>query len=102
METGSYLLAGVASIWLNLKGVSELGMDWARFKVIFNEKYVPRELQNAKCVEFEQLKQMGKTIVDYEEALINLEEYAPHLIAMDKMRARRFEYRLKYEIKRVI
>ena len=77
-------------------------MEWAQFKVIFKEKYVPKALQNAKCVEFEQLKQMGKTFVEYEEAFTNLAEYAPHLVTTDEMRERRFEDGLKYKIKRVI
>ncbi|GFZ01211.1 hypothetical protein Acr_14g0008460 [Actinidia rufa] len=37
VEIGSYLLAGEASRWWNLKGVREPGIDWARFKVIFRE-----------------------------------------------------------------
>ncbi|XP_057465698.1 uncharacterized protein LOC130755313 [Actinidia eriantha] len=102
VEIGSYLLAGLVSRWWNLKGVRKLGMDWARFKVIFREKYVPKALQNAKCAEFEQLKQMEKTIAEYEEAFISLVEYAPHLVATDEMRAQRFEDGLRYEIKRVI
>ena len=53
VEIGSYLLVGTASIGWNLKGVREPGMDWAQFKVIFKEKYVPRALQNAKSAEFE-------------------------------------------------
>ncbi|GFY85513.1 hypothetical protein Acr_04g0002510 [Actinidia rufa] len=77
-------------------------MDWARFKVILREKYVPRALQNAKCAEFEHLKQTGKPIAEYEAAFTNLAEYAPHLVATDEMRARRFEDGLRYEIKRVI
>ncbi|GFS30298.1 hypothetical protein Acr_00g0011230 [Actinidia rufa] len=66
------------------------------------EKYVPRALQNAKCAEFEHLKQTGKPIAEYEAAFTNLAEYAPHLVATDEMRARRFEDGLRYEIKRVI
>ncbi|GFY95397.1 hypothetical protein Acr_10g0007820 [Actinidia rufa] len=100
VEIGSYLLTGAASRWWNLKGVREPSMNWARFKVIFREKYVPRALQNAKCVEFEHLKQTGKPIAKYEAAFTNLAEYAPHLVATDEMRARRFEDGLRYEIKR--
>ncbi|GFY92472.1 hypothetical protein Acr_08g0008680 [Actinidia rufa] len=74
VEIGSYLLAGEASRWWNLKGVREPGMDWARFKVIFREKFVPRAVQNAKCSEFEHLKQMGTTIADYEGSFTNLAE----------------------------
>ncbi|GFZ00174.1 hypothetical protein Acr_13g0015730 [Actinidia rufa] len=88
VEIGSYLLAGEASRWWNLKGVREPGMDWARFKVIFREKFVPR-------AEFEHLKQLGTTIADYEGSFTNLAEYAPHLVATDEMRARRFEDGMK-------
>ena len=56
MEISSYLLVGETSRWWNLKGLRELEMNWARFKVISKEKYVPRAWQNVKCVEFEQLK----------------------------------------------
>ncbi|GFY85818.1 hypothetical protein Acr_04g0005560 [Actinidia rufa] len=102
VEIGSYLLTGAASRWWNLKGIREPSMNWARFKVIFREKYVPRALQNAKCAEFEHLKQTGKPIAEYEAAFTNLAEYVPHLVATDEMRARRFEDGLRYEIKRVI
>ncbi|XP_057511765.1 uncharacterized protein LOC130793917 [Actinidia eriantha] len=98
----NFRLLRCASRWWNLKGVREPGMNWARFKVIFREKYVPRALQNAKCAEFQQLKQTGKPIAEYEAAVTNLAEYALHLIATDEMRARRFEDGLRYEIKMVI
>ncbi|XP_057502725.1 uncharacterized protein LOC130786446 [Actinidia eriantha] len=81
VEIGSYMLTGVAGRW---------------------EKNVPRALQNVKCAEFEQLKQTGKSIAEDEAAFTNLAEYAPHLVATDEMRARRFEDGLRYEIKRVI
>ncbi|GFY97647.1 hypothetical protein Acr_12g0001880 [Actinidia rufa] len=93
---------GEANRWWNLKGVREPMMNWARFKVIFREKFVPRAVQNAKSAEFERLKQMGTTIAEYEASFTNLAEYAPHLVATDEMRARRFEDGLRHEIKRVI
>ncbi|XP_057468155.1 uncharacterized protein LOC130757418 [Actinidia eriantha] len=102
VEIGSYLLTGEASRWWNLKGVREPMMDWARFKVIFREKFVPRAVQNAKSAEFERLKQMGSTIAEYEASFTNLAEYAPHLVATDEMRARRFEDGPRHEIKRAI
>ncbi|GFY93688.1 hypothetical protein Acr_09g0001340 [Actinidia rufa] len=102
VEIGSYLLVGEASRWWNLKGVRKPRMDWARFKVIFREKFVPRAVQNAKCSEFEHLKQLRTTIADYERSFTNLAEYAPHLVATDEMRPRRFEDGLRHEIKRVI
>ena len=85
LEIGSYLLTGEADCWWNLKGVRGSGRNWARFKVIFKEKYMPRALQNAKCVEFERLKQTGgMTIAEYEATFTNLSEYAPHLLPQMK------------------
>ncbi|GFY85994.1 hypothetical protein Acr_04g0007320 [Actinidia rufa] len=48
------------------------------------------------------VREPGKPIAEYEAAFTNLAEYAPHLVATDEMRARRFEDELRYEIKRVI
>ena len=45
---------------------------------------------------------MGATVAEYEASFTNLSEYAPHLVATDEMRARRFEDGLRYEIKRAI
>ncbi|XP_057492462.1 uncharacterized protein LOC130778074 [Actinidia eriantha] len=71
-------------------------------KVEIGEKFVPRAVQNAKCSEFEHLKQLGTTVADYEGSFTNLAEYAPHLVATDEMRARRFEDGLRHEIRRAI
>ncbi|GFZ10848.1 hypothetical protein Acr_22g0002460 [Actinidia rufa] len=45
---------------------------------------------------------MGKTVAEYKEAFTNLAEYAPHLVSMDQIKARRFENGLDYEMKRVM
>ncbi|GFS43608.1 hypothetical protein Acr_00g0086060 [Actinidia rufa] len=45
---------------------------------------------------------LGTTIADYEGSFTNPSEYAPHLVATNEMRARRFEDGLRHEIKRVI
>ncbi|GFZ15650.1 hypothetical protein Acr_25g0000590 [Actinidia rufa] len=76
VEIGSYLLTGATSRWWNLKGVREPSMNWARFK--------------------------GSLLQNTRQHSQNLAEYAPHLVATDEMRARRFEDGLRYEIKRVI
>ena len=61
-------------------------------------------LQNAKCIEFERLRQVEMTIMEYEASFTNLVEYnasftylvkyALHLDATDEMRAWSFEDRL--------
>ena len=40
--------------------------------------------------------------MEYEAAVTNLVEYAPHLVTIDKMRVRRFKDGLRYEIKKII
>ena len=42
------------------------------------------------------------TAVDYEGSFTNLAKCAPHLVAIDEIRARRFEDRLRHEIRRAI
>ena len=44
---------------------------------------------------------MGMIIAEYEVVFTNLIEYASHLVSTNEMRARRFEYGLKSEIKMV-
>ena len=56
VEIGSYLLVGEANRWWNLKSIVEPDMDWDRFLEIFREKFMPRAMQNAKRMEFENLK----------------------------------------------
>ncbi|GFY85602.1 hypothetical protein Acr_04g0003400 [Actinidia rufa] len=75
VEIGSYLLAGPASRWWNLKGASR----WWNLKGV----------------------RWGRLLQSTKEAFTNLTEYAPHLVTTDEMRARRFEDGLRYEIKRV-
>ena len=43
---------------------------------------------------------MGTTVADYEGSFTSLAEYAPHVVAIDEIRARRFEVGLRYEIRR--
>ena len=45
---------------------------------------------------------MGTTVVEYEASFTNLVEYAPHLVAIDEMRAHRFKDGQRHEIKRAI
>ena len=92
VEIGSYLLVGEANRWWNLKSLAEPDMDWERFLEIFREKFMPRAMQNAKRMEFENLKQRGlTTVAEYEADFTNLAVYAPYLVANDEMKARKFE-----------
>ena len=64
---------------------------------------MPRAMQNAKRMEFENLKQRGlTTVADYQTDFTNLAVYAPYLVANDEMKARKFEEGLKHEIRKIV
>lgn len=99
----SYQLEGEAYRWWTMKDEAEPRMVWTRFLVVFREKYVPQSLQDAKCTEFQQLEQKGQTTVsEYEAEFTNLAEYAPHMVATENRKARKFEDGLKPEIRKVV
>lgn len=77
-------------------------IHWALFLVLFKEKYIPQSIQDAKCTEFEQLRQRFSSVAVYEAEFTNLAEYAPHMITNENKKARKFENGLKREIKRVV
>ncbi|KAF7143569.1 hypothetical protein RHSIM_Rhsim05G0059200 [Rhododendron simsii] len=67
------------------------------------ERLIIESLQDAKCIEFQQLKQKGQTTVsEYEAEFTNLVEYAPHMVATENQKARKFEDGLKPEIRKVV
>ncbi|KAH7838847.1 hypothetical protein Vadar_031889 [Vaccinium darrowii] len=99
----SYQLEGEAHHWWTMKEQSEPRMAWTRFLVVFREKYIPQSIQDAKCTEFQQLKQKGQmTVSEYEAEFTNLAQYAPHMVATENMKARKFEDGLKPEIRKVV
>ncbi|KAH7839539.1 hypothetical protein Vadar_005460 [Vaccinium darrowii] len=99
----SYQLEGEAHRWWTMKEQSEPRMGWTRFLVVFREKYIPQSIQDAKCTEFQQLKQKGQmTVSEYEAEFTNLAQYAPHMVATENMKARKFEDGLKPEIRKVV
>ncbi|KAG5561843.1 hypothetical protein RHGRI_004773 [Rhododendron griersonianum] len=99
----SYQLEGEAHRWWTMKEEAEPRIVWTRFLEVFREKYVPQSLQDAKCTEFQQLKQKGQTTVsEYEAEFTNLAEYAPHMVATENRKARKFEDGLKPEIQKVV
>ncbi|XP_058223184.1 uncharacterized protein LOC131332890 [Rhododendron vialii] len=62
-----------------------------------------QSVQDAKSTEFQQLKQGGfMSVAAYEAKFTNLAEYAPHIVADENKKARKFKDGLKYEIRKVV
>ena len=105
----SYLLHGTASDWWDTKRVlleSELGsfaaVTWQRFKKEFNDRFFPTSVRKQKAREFTNLVQGGATVEQYARRFIELERFAPHLVATEEMRADRFQEGLRHDIRRMV
>ncbi|KAF7134627.1 hypothetical protein RHSIM_Rhsim08G0114800 [Rhododendron simsii] len=99
----TYQLQGEAERWWEIIEPQNQGINWRQFLELFKGKYLPQSVQDAKSTEFQQLKQHGfMTIAAYEAEFTNLAEYAPHIVADENKKARKFEDGLKYEIGKVV
>ena len=70
---------------------AENPLTWTRFKELFNDKYFPLSMQNAKEVEFLHLKQGNLSRIEYERKFEELYMYAPRKISNKWEEACRFE-----------
>ncbi|KAF7142831.1 hypothetical protein RHSIM_Rhsim05G0110500 [Rhododendron simsii] len=98
-----YQLQGKAEHWWEIIEPQNQGINWRQFLALFKGKYLPQSIQDAKSKEFQQLRQRGfMTVTTYEAEFTNLAEYAPHMVADENKKARKFEDGLKYEIRKVV
>ncbi|XP_058224359.1 uncharacterized protein LOC131333703 [Rhododendron vialii] len=99
----AYNLIGEAQQWWNLVSKAEPQMEWTRFLVLFNQKYLPQAIKDSKSMEFQDLKQRGNmTVTEYDAQFTTLAHYAEHLIPNDSMKARRFEEGLQPDIRKAV
>ncbi|KAH7837906.1 hypothetical protein Vadar_019407 [Vaccinium darrowii] len=103
VKLASYMLKGEAYRWWNMKDKAEPEMEWRRFVVVFQEKYIPQAIKDAKCSEFLSLKQRGAmTVAGYDAEFTNLAKYGSHIINTDSRKERNFEDGLLPEIRNVV
>ncbi|XP_028064207.1 uncharacterized protein LOC114267367 [Camellia sinensis] len=74
-------------------------LTWARFLVVFYEKYFPKSLQEQKASEFLHLRQGTMSVAEYESKFTRLVRFAPYVIPIEARKARKFEVGLDAEIK---
>ncbi|MQL94246.1 hypothetical protein Taro_026901 [Colocasia esculenta] len=60
------------------------------FVELFNEQYFSEVVQEKKATEFANIKQHGMTMFEYEAQFARLSKYASHLIAIEKLKVKRF------------
>ncbi|XP_074327956.1 uncharacterized protein LOC141665874 [Apium graveolens] len=79
MDYANYFLKGEANYWWeSTRALEEEGpVSWNRFIELFLERYFPDYLQNQLEVEFLELKQGEKSVLEYEAKFTELARLAP-------------------------
>ena len=78
-------------------------LNWFEFYNAFVERFMLESLREAKAWEFELLKQTeGMSILDYNTKFNQLARYAPHMVMIDNMKAKRFANGLKKYLFRAV
>ena len=91
----SFMLKGeVEHWWRSTKKTVPLEEDeiltWTVFLDAFYEKYFPESVHDEKEVEFMELIQGNKTVLQYEAKFTELSRFAPHIMADDVRKAKKF------------
>ncbi|XP_043696782.1 uncharacterized protein LOC122647450 [Telopea speciosissima] len=68
---------------------------WAQFKEAFLENYFPRNFQEKKKIEFMNLSQGSKLVLEYQQLFEEYFNFAPIHLKTEDVKARRFERGLR-------
>ena len=74
-------------------GAVEVG--WDEFVRLFQAKFVPEHIQDKMEQEFLSLTQGSMTVLEYEARFAELYKYAPHIVADESKKAKKFVMGLK-------
>ena len=98
----AFMLEGDADQWWKtartVLGAGNQQVTWEKFVTVFYEKYFPESVRDQKEIEFLELEQIN-SVTEYEVKFTSLSRFAPHLIADEKKKARKFLRGLKPHIK---
>ena len=101
-----YMLHGQAEIWwASLKRTifaDNEEITWKEFLDVFQDKYFPMHIRDAKEMEFMNLEQDTKTVMDYEAKFSELGRYAPHIYCDERRRIMKFINGLRGSIRRYV
>ena len=100
----SFKLKGEAEQWWrSTKKTLPLAEDeiltWTIFLEAFYEKYFPKSVRDGKKMEFMELIQGNKTVLQYEAKFTELARFAPHVVSDDVRKAKNFQRVLRPSIR---
>ncbi|PKA59579.1 hypothetical protein AXF42_Ash018046 [Apostasia shenzhenica] len=100
----SYMLTGEGRKWwksqLNIEFKYLKPVPWERFRDNFFQQYFPPTIKEKKLRDFIHLKQGSISIMEYEAAFTAFSDYARHLVADPKEKAKKFEDSLRKDIQK--
>ncbi|MQL87755.1 hypothetical protein Taro_020303 [Colocasia esculenta] len=74
---------------------SAIDVAWDEFVRFFRAKFVPEHIQDRMEQEFLSLTQGSKTVLEHETTFAKLSKYAPHIVADERRKAKKFVMGLK-------
>ena len=77
----------------------EPGFSWKEFKDLLKNRLYPVSLQKAKEDEFIRLQQGKMSILEYPSKFMELLQFAPACVAIEKLRMNRFKAGLNPSLK---
>ncbi|MQL93156.1 hypothetical protein Taro_025793 [Colocasia esculenta] len=96
----TYMLQERADVWWSSllrtrfeDGAVEVG--WDEFVRLFRAKFVPKHIQDKMEQKFLSLTQGSMTVLEYEARFAELSKYAPHIVADECRKAKKFVMGLK-------
>ncbi|XP_074346980.1 uncharacterized protein LOC141685793 [Apium graveolens] len=100
-DYASYYLKNKANYWWeSTRALEEEGLvPWTRFTELFLEKYFPDYLWNQLEVESLELKQGGRSVLEYKAEFTILDRLVPKYVSIETLKAKRFQQGLKLEIR---
>ncbi|MQM16390.1 hypothetical protein Taro_049347 [Colocasia esculenta] len=78
-------------------GTVEVG--WDEFVRLFRAKFVPEHIQDKMKQEFLSLTQGAMTVLEYEARFAELSKYAPHIVADEHRKAKKFVMGLRQSLR---
>ncbi|XP_035545679.1 uncharacterized protein LOC118348309 [Juglans regia] len=106
VQYATHMLQGEAGIWWDTKQqllIRELGdlaaLTWDRFKTDFDNRFFLEIAKQQKALDFANLTQGNMTVDQYATRFMELRRFAPHLIGIEKIQAKKFQDGLQPRIR---
>ncbi|MQL87129.1 hypothetical protein Taro_019664, partial [Colocasia esculenta] len=96
----TYMLQKHADVWWSSVLRTQFGdgameVAWAEFVRLFRAKYIPDHVQDRMEQEFLTLTQGSMSVLEYEARFAELSKYAPHIVADERRKVKKFIMGLK-------